>query len=90
MTLAPELQVDVIDRNHLLREIALIEELESSENSSFAAFNGSKYIKVVKITGCGNEKSLAFLTSYIRDIGELCPNAKIDVVALWSRLLIVK
>ena len=36
-------------------------------------------MKGVKIIGCGNEKSLAFLKSCIREIGKLWPNAKIEV-----------
>lgn len=57
-------------------------ELEHSDDYSFAAFDCAKWVKHVKIKGWGNEKSLAFLTSCIRDIGELWPNAKIDVIPL--------
>ena len=84
---APELQVAIIDRNHPLGKIAtdkwlLVEEkillalvvkLERSEDKSFAAFDDAKWMKGVKIIGCGNENSLAFLKNCIRDIGELCP-----------------
>ena len=41
--------------------LALVVKLERSEDKSFAAFDGAKWMKGVKIIGCGNEKSLAFL-----------------------------
>ena len=96
LTSAPELQVAIIDRNHPLGKIptdkwllveekillALVVKLERSEDKSFAAFDGAKWMKGVKIIGCGNEKSLAFLKNCIGDIGELWPNAKIEVVSL--------
>ena len=96
LTSAPELQVAIIDRNHSLGKIAtdkwlLVEEkillalvvkLERSDDKSFAAFDEAKWMKGVKIIGCGNEKSLAFLKNCIRYIGELWPNAKIEFVSL--------
>lgn len=44
-------------------------ELEHSDiDYSFAALDCAKYVKHVKIKGWGNEKSLAFLTSCMRDL----------------------
>lgn len=80
---APELQIAIIDLNHALGKIAmnkclLLEEMillaliivfERKEDNPFVAFNGAKW-------------SLSFLTSCIQDIGQLWPNAMIEVVHL--------
>ncbi|XP_065354573.1 uncharacterized protein LOC135958585 [Calliphora vicina] len=96
LTSAPELQVAIIDRSQpdgkmttdrwlLLEEKilrALVDELACSEDDSFTAFDGAKWLKGVKIIGCGNEKALGFLSNCIRGVGELWPNARIEIVPL--------
>lgn len=57
--------------------LLLIVELERSQDKSFALFDGIKWMKCVKYLGRGNGKTLSYLTSCIRDIGELWFNAKI-------------
>ncbi|XP_065356855.1 uncharacterized protein LOC135951183 [Calliphora vicina] len=61
---------------------ALVDELACSEDDSFTAFDGAKWLKGVKIIGCGNEKALGFLSNCIRGVGELWPNARIEIVPL--------
>lgn len=43
-------------------QLGIIAELERNEDYSFN-IDGAKWIKGVKIVGCGNAKSLTFLTS---------------------------
>lgn len=62
--------------------LLLIVKLEFSEDKSFAGFDGTKWMKEIIITECGNEKPLTSLTNFFRDIGELCANANIEVVSL--------
>lgn len=73
-----------MDKWLLLAEKLLLQviiEFKCSGNKSYPAFGDDKWMKDEKIIGCGNTKSLKFFKSCIQDIGELCPNATIEVIS---------
>lgn len=62
----------------------LIEERNHIEDNSFVMFDDAIWPKDVKIIECGNEKSLEFFKSCIRDIGELLANTTIEDILLYE------
>ena len=44
------------------------------------SFKGADWSKGVKTVNCGNEKSFEFFKATISKYGNLCPEAKLDVI----------